>query len=124
LFLKSKQYILNVRYTPCRAQRQREPQQAASVLNPISRSPMTELEPQPCAAVASAPAGAGGTAGRQRPLRGAPGRAPPVRPNLLAEEEMLNDARLGGGLGYSPRRHVQVMSALMCGAVRRCLSLR
>jgi hypothetical protein len=35
---------------------------------------------------------------------------------LLAEEEMLNDARLGDGLSYSPRRHVQVMSALMCAA--------
>jgi len=35
---------------------------------------------------------------------------------LLAEEAMLNAARLGGGLGYSPRRHVQVMSALMSAA--------
>ena len=35
---------------------------------------------------------------------------------LMAEEEMLNAARMGGGLGYSPRRHVQVMSALMCAA--------
>ncbi len=35
---------------------------------------------------------------------------------LLAEEESLNAARLDGGLGYSPRRHVQVMSALMCAA--------
>lgn len=35
---------------------------------------------------------------------------------LLAEEETLNAARLGGGLGYSPRRHVQVMSALMSAA--------
>ncbi|GAA5069845.1 hypothetical protein KUV65_02635 [Maritalea mobilis] len=35
---------------------------------------------------------------------------------LLAEEEMLNAARLGGGLGYSPRRHVQVMSALLSAA--------
>jgi hypothetical protein len=35
---------------------------------------------------------------------------------FLAEEAMLNAARLGGGLGYSPRRHVQVMSALMFAA--------
>jgi hypothetical protein len=35
---------------------------------------------------------------------------------LLAEEETLNAARLGGGLGYSPSRHVQVMSALMRAA--------
>ncbi len=35
---------------------------------------------------------------------------------LLAEEAALNAARLGGGLGYSPRRHVQVMSALMSAA--------
>jgi len=35
---------------------------------------------------------------------------------LLAEEEMLNAARLGGGLGYSPRRHVEVMSALLSAA--------
>lgn len=35
---------------------------------------------------------------------------------LLAEEEMLNAARLEGGLGYSPRRHVQVISALMVAA--------
>jgi hypothetical protein len=38
---------------------------------------------------------------------------------LLAEEETLNAARLGGGLGYSPRRHVQVMSALMTAARSR-----
>lgn len=35
---------------------------------------------------------------------------------LLAEEEMLNAARMGGGLGYSPTRHVQVMSALLAAA--------
>jgi hypothetical protein len=35
---------------------------------------------------------------------------------LLAEEAALNAARLGGGLGYSPRRHVQVMSALISAA--------
>lgn len=35
---------------------------------------------------------------------------------LLAEEEMLNAARLGGGMGYSPTRHVQVMSALLAAA--------
>lgn len=35
---------------------------------------------------------------------------------LLAEEETLNAARLGGGLGYSPRRHVEVMSALLSAA--------
>jgi hypothetical protein len=35
---------------------------------------------------------------------------------LLAEEAALNAARLGDGLGYSPRRHVQVMSALMRAA--------
>ena len=35
---------------------------------------------------------------------------------LLAEEEALNAARLGGGLGYSPTRHVEVMSALLCAA--------
>jgi hypothetical protein len=38
-------------------------------------------------------------------------RRPAAR--LLAEEAALEAARLGGGLGYSPRRHVQVMSALM-----------
>jgi hypothetical protein len=42
------------------------------------------------------------------------GRRPVTK--LLAEEAMLNAARLGGGLGYSPRRHVQVMSALMFAA--------
>ena len=35
---------------------------------------------------------------------------------LLAEEEKLNAARLGGGLGYSPTRHVEVMSAILCAA--------
>lgn len=35
---------------------------------------------------------------------------------LLAEEETLNTARLGGGLGYSPTRHVEVMSALLSAA--------
>jgi hypothetical protein len=35
---------------------------------------------------------------------------------LLAEEATLNAARLGDGLGYSPRRHVQVISALMSAA--------
>ena len=35
---------------------------------------------------------------------------------LMEEEAALNAARLGGGLGYSPRRHVQVMSALMSAA--------
>jgi len=35
---------------------------------------------------------------------------------LLAEEETLNAARLGGGLGYSPTRHVEVMSALLSAA--------
>ncbi|MCU4651853.1 DUF6477 family protein [Roseibacterium sp. SDUM158016] len=37
---------------------------------------------------------------------------------LLAEEAALNATRLDGGPGYSPRRHVQVMSALMSAAVR------
>ncbi len=37
-------------------------------------------------------------------------------PALLAEEESLNAARLGGGLGYSPTRHVEVMSALLSAA--------
>ncbi|MDG4648784.1 DUF6477 family protein [Roseibacterium sp. SDUM158017] len=36
--------------------------------------------------------------------------------SLFAEEAALNAARMGGGLGYSPRRHVQVMSALMSAA--------
>lgn len=35
---------------------------------------------------------------------------------LLAEEEMLNAARMGGGMGYSPTRHVQVMSAILAAA--------
>ncbi len=35
---------------------------------------------------------------------------------LLAEEESLNAARLGGGMGYSPTRHVQVMSAILAVA--------
>jgi hypothetical protein len=35
---------------------------------------------------------------------------------LLAEEATLNAARLGDGPGYSPRRHVQVISALMSAA--------
>ncbi len=35
---------------------------------------------------------------------------------LLAEEEMLNAARIGGGIGYSPTRHVQVMSAILAAA--------
>lgn len=37
-------------------------------------------------------------------------------PALMAEEAALNAARLGGGLGYSPLRHVQVMSALISAA--------
>jgi hypothetical protein len=37
-------------------------------------------------------------------------------PVLLAEEEKLNAARLGGGLGYSAARHVEVMSALLTAA--------
>jgi hypothetical protein len=35
---------------------------------------------------------------------------------LLDEEAALNAARLGGGLGYSPTRHVEVMSALLSAA--------
>ena len=35
---------------------------------------------------------------------------------LMHEEEVLNAARLGGGMGYSPTRHVQVMSALLAAA--------
>jgi hypothetical protein len=35
---------------------------------------------------------------------------------LLAEEDRLNAARLGGGLGYSPTRHVEVMSAILSAA--------
>ncbi len=35
---------------------------------------------------------------------------------LLAEEEILNAARMGGGMGYSPTRHVQVMSAILAAA--------
>ena len=35
---------------------------------------------------------------------------------LLAEEDKLNTARLGDGLGYSASRHVAVMSALLCAA--------
>ena len=35
---------------------------------------------------------------------------------LLAEEDKLNTARLGDGLGYSTSRHVAVMSALLCAA--------
>lgn len=35
---------------------------------------------------------------------------------LLAEENRLNAARLGGGLGYSATRHVEVMSAILCAA--------
>ena len=35
---------------------------------------------------------------------------------LIEEEELLNAARLGGGMGYSPTRHVQVMSALLAAA--------
>ena len=35
---------------------------------------------------------------------------------LLDEEEKLNAARLDGDAGYSPTRHVQVMSALMVAA--------
>ena len=35
---------------------------------------------------------------------------------LLAEEDKLNAARLGGGMGYSPTRHVEVMSAILCVA--------
>lgn len=35
---------------------------------------------------------------------------------LLDEESRLNAARLGGGMGYSPTRHVEVMSAILCAA--------
>jgi hypothetical protein len=35
---------------------------------------------------------------------------------MLAEEARLNAARLGGGLGYSAARHVEVMSAILCAA--------
>ncbi len=37
--------------------------------------------------------------------------------SLLDEEATLNDARLSGTAGYSPTRHVQVMSALLCAAM-------
>ena len=38
-------------------------------------------------------------------------------PALLAEEERLKRPRgFGGGLGYSPTRHVEVMSAILCAA--------
>lgn len=39
----------------------------------------------------------------------------PVRA-LLAEESALNEARVGHALGYSPTRHVEVMSALISAA--------
>ena len=35
---------------------------------------------------------------------------------LLIEEERLNTARLHGGLGYSPLRHVEVMGAILSAA--------
>ncbi len=35
---------------------------------------------------------------------------------LLAEEATLNAARIGGGLGYSATRHVEVLSALLRAA--------
>lgn len=41
-------------------------------------------------------------------------RRPPAA--LLAEEDKLNTARLGDGLGYSASRHVAVMSALIRAA--------
>ena len=41
---------------------------------------------------------------------------------LLAEEALLNAARLGDGLTYSPRRHVQVISALMSAASEERMS--
>lgn len=58
------------------------------------------------------------TAARMAALTGDAQRRATRRPiaALLAEESKLNTARLGDGLGYSPSRHVAVMSALICAA--------
>ncbi len=56
----------------------------------------------------------GAAFGARRPALGALYRRAPDR--LLDEELALNTARISGDAGYSPTRHVEVLSALLAAS--------